>query len=50
MSDNVTCQGFHCPVRMQCANFARNSTAKDGRMASQIAQCTNQKKFIKKDL
>lgn len=47
MSRNVTCQGFHCPIRMQCANFTRNSTAQDGHTASKIAQCTNQKYFTK---
>ena len=47
MSRNVICQGFHCPIRMQCANFTRNSTAQDGRMAKRIAQCTNQKLFTK---
>lgn len=49
MSRNVNCQGLHCPVRLQCANFKRKPTAKDGRTASRITKCTNQKKFVKKD-
>ena len=46
----VVCQGYHCPVKNQCANYAAGEEAEtaitDG--GRSITKCTNQKKFIKK--
>lgn len=51
MKRNVICQGFHCPVRKQCANYYEGNgtgtaVGKDGR---HLAHCTNQKDFVKKE-
>ena len=43
----LLCQGEHCPVKNQCANYEGNIT--DSKARRLVARCTNQKSFIKKE-
>lgn len=43
----LQCQGEHCPVKNQCANYEKNITGSEARRL--VAKCTNQKSFIKKE-
>lgn len=45
---NIICQGHHCPVRNQCANYEKNLDAKTATDTRRIiSSCTNQKSFKK---
>lgn len=43
----LLCQGLHCPIRNQCANYEGNITTHEARRI--VPNCTNQKSFIKKE-